>query len=186
MYENEIESLKAEIAAKDAIIQEMKTAADAQHAEAEKLGKLAEEAAQAGQQAAEALEQAKKEFAEQLAGKDAVLADWERRYTEMRGEFEARNAERDTQAANLRAELEAAHATVTANLKARIAELEANAKTAEQIAAEKYGAAIAPIAATPAGGKSLKERIEEARGNNGAMSEIARTHTREEILAAMK
>ena len=148
--ENEIEQLKAEIAAKDAIIQEMKTAADAQHAEAEKLGQLAEEAATAGKQAAEALEQAKQEFAAQLAAKDADLADWERRYTEMRGEFEARNAERDTLAANLRAELEAAHAEEAANLKARIAELEANAKTAEQIAAEKYGAAL-PAGGTPDG-----------------------------------
>lgn len=92
MDENEIETLKAEIAAKDAIIQEMKTAADAQHAEAEKLGQLAEEAATAGKVVAE---------------------------------------ENET-------------------LKARIAELEANAKTAEQIAAEKYGAAL-PAGGAPAG-----------------------------------
>ena len=185
MDENEIETLKAEIAAKDAIIQEMKTAADAQHAEAEKLGKLAEEAATAGKQAAEALEQAKQEFAAQLAAKDADLADWERRYTEMRGEFEARNAERDTLAANLRAELEAAHAGATANLKARIAELEAshagatanlkariaeleaNAKTAEQIAAEKYGAAL-PAGGTPAGQidiDALRAQYESVKAN---------------------
>ncbi len=165
--ENEIEQLKAEIAAKDAIIQEMKTAADAQHAEAERLGNLAEEAAAAGKQAAEALEaanaeieQMKTDFAAQIAGTEADLADWKRRYEEMRGEYEARNAARDTQAANLRAELEAANAAEVAELKAFIAELEARnaqleaaAKTAEQLAAEiaarKYGAAL-PAEAAPA------------------------------------
>ena len=183
--ENEIEQLKAEIAAKDAIIQEMKTAADAQHAEAEKLGQLAEEAATAGKQAAEALEQAKQEFAAQLAAKDADLADWERRYTEMRGEFEARNAERDTLAENLRAELEASHAEEAANLKAHIAELEANAKTAEQlageIAARKYGITD-PKLNIPSGPdtEQLQARWNDVKGNPAGHAAFFRSLTAEE------
>lgn len=150
--EETLEQLKEIIAEKDRQYSEMKAeyeakftamkdASDAQHAE---------------------IEQMKTDFAAQLAAKDAELADWERRYAEMRGEFEARNAERDTLAANLRAELAASHAAETANLKARIAELEANAKTAEQIAAEKYGTGTTPINAVP-GGKSLAEGLQAAR-----------------------
>jgi len=147
--ENELEELKEELAAKTALIEEMKTAADAQHAEAEKLAALAEEAAQTGKAAAEALEaktteleQLKADFAAQLAGKDADIAERERQYAAMRAEFDTWRAEQEARNANLRAELEAANAEETARFKARIAELEAAAKTAEQIAAEKYGAAL--------------------------------------------
>ena len=147
--EKQIEQLRAEIAAKDATIAEMKAAADAQHAEAEKLGKLAEEAAVAGKAATEALEaknaeieQLKTDFAAQLAGKDADIAERERQYAAMRAEFDTWRAEQEARNGNLRAELEASNAEETARLKARIAELEAAAKTAEQIAAEKYGAAL--------------------------------------------
>lgn len=113
--EETLEQLKETIAEKDrqysemkaeyeAKLTSMKEAAAAQHAEAEKLGKLAEESALAGKAVAEE----------------------------------------------------------NANLKARIAELEANAKTAEQIAAEKYGTGTTPINAVP-GGKSLAEGLQAAR-----------------------
>lgn len=132
------------------------------------------------------IEQMKADFAAKLADKDAEIADKQRQYTEMRTDFDAARAADEKRSAELKANLEAAHAAEKAALEATIAELKANAKTVEQIAAEKYGAGIAPLEGTPAGGKSLKERIEEARGNNAAMSEIARNHTREQILAAMK
>lgn len=189
--EKQIEQLKAEISAKDATIAEMKAAADAQHAEAEKLGKLAEEAAVAGKAATEALEaknaeieQLKTDFAAQLAGKDADIAERERQYAAMRAEFDTWRAEQEARNANLRAELEAANAEETATLKARIAELEAAAKTAEQIAAEKYAAGSPPIPASPAGDPgNLQERLAQARKNPAAFAALAKELTPDQIKA---
>lgn len=123
-----IESLREEIAEKDAALAEMKAAADAQHAEAEKLGKLAEEAAEAGKVVAQEYENAKAEFAKQLAERDAEIAS-----------------------------------------------LKAAAKTAEQIAAEKYGAGTKPVAATPAGDPAaFKDRLKAAYGDASAMSRLVK------------
>ena len=109
------------------------------------------------------MEQMKADFAAKLADKDAEIADKQRQYTEMRPDFEAARAADEKRSAELKAKLEAAHAAEKAALEAEIAELKANAKTAEQIAAEKYSAGIAPLAGGLPGGQSLKERIETAR-----------------------
>ena len=182
--ENEptIEQLKSELAAKDAALAEMKTAADAQHAEAQKLAALAEEAATAGKAVAIELDNAKAEFAAQLAEKDKALAALEAQFSEARSRWEA-----DTLAA--RKVAEDAAATAKADFSAQLAEkdaeianLKAAAKTAEQIAAEKYGAATKPIANTPSGdADALRERARAAMNSPSAFASLAKELSKEQI-----
>ena len=82
-----------------------------------------------------------------------------------------------------RAVAEAEFATKLAQKDARIAELEAAAKTAEQIAAEKYGASASErVPASPAGEPgALRERARAALGNPGELAKLAKELSPEQI-----
>lgn len=82
-----------------------------------------------------------------------------------------------------RAVAEAEFATKLAQKDARIAELEAAAKTAEQIAAEKYGAgAPERVDASPAGEPgALRERARAALNNPGELAKLAKELSPEQI-----
>ena len=130
-----------------------------------------------------AAENAAKEFAAQLAEKDAAAAKLNKELTVARADFAAWRAEEEKKAAAARAVAEAEFATKLAQKDARIAELEAAAKTAEQIAAEKYGAgAPERVPASPAGEPgALRERARAALGNPGELAKLAKELSPEQI-----
>ena len=182
--ETTIESLREEIAAKDAALAEMKAAADAQHAEAEKLGKLAEEAATAGKAVAIELDNAKAEFAAQLAEKDKALAERDAAFAEARSRWESDMLAARKTAEDAAATAKADFSAQLAAKDAEIANLKAAAKTAEQIAAEKYGAATKPIANTPSGDvEALRERARAALNSPSAFASLAKDLSKEQIRA---
>lgn len=122
-----------------------------------------------------AAENAAKEFAAQLAEKDAAAAKLNKALTDARADFDAWRAEEEKKAAAARAVAEADFATKLAQKEARIAELEAAAKTAEQLAAEKYGAGVPAKKIAVSGGidaADLKERYDAVRGNAQARAAL--------------
>ena len=160
-----IESLREEIAAKDSALAEMNAAAET---------------------AAKEYENAKAEFAKQLAEKDAALAAAEAQFADARTRWEA-----DTLAARKAAEDAAANAKAEftkqlADKDAEIASLKAAAKTAEQIAAEKYGAALKPESVPAPGGAGLSPEeisklVANAKDDPRAFARLAKDLSKEQI-----
>ena len=115
-----------------------------------------------------AAENASKEFAAKLAEKDAALSKLREEMTRRCADFDAWRAEEEKKAAAARAVAEAEFATKLAQKDARIAELEAAAKTAEQLAAEKYGAGVPAKKIAASGGidaADLKERWDAVKND---------------------